>query len=132
MKGKGAALVCVLTAVGLAGVLGGLFRHAGGDVPGEHVIGKAVITHRITAGAAGEASGHSALPAPINAEVAPSEPDPGLLDADEVTLRATLEPAIADFAVQETTVSPDVESAEDPEEITRLATLEPALELPVD
>lgn len=122
MKVEKAALVIALAVIGVAGV-GGLLRAGGRDVTRPATISSA----RITARPAPEAPPPSAVPRLGDADISPSARDVSLIEADEVTWRATLEPRIEGLEVQESTGA-GVETADDADEITRLATLEPVLE----
>jgi hypothetical protein len=127
MKLTRAAVVWAIAAISGAGVVGGLLRSVGSGV----TLPAALIPHPMNARPAPEPRSRWARPLHAGGRVAPSERDASLIDADEVTLRATLEPGIPDSDGEES-VAADVENSDDADEITRLATLQPVLEPPVD
>ena len=135
MSRKACVLVCALAGVGLASLMGGLSATIDGEVArqtGDPVTAKAGTAQGIATRAAREMSRPFEVRDPTDARLARSEPDTGLEDPAEVTLRASHEPVIAELALEETMVSPDPEGTDDPEEITRRASLESVLEQRVD
>src|SRR5688572_29620838 len=124
-------VVCVLAGVGLAIVMGGLPTITGGDVAlkdSDRVTAKAASAQGIATRAARALSGPPEAQDLRDARLTRSEPDTGLKDSEEVTLRASLEPVIEELALEESVMSPHSEEPDDPEEITRQASLEPRLE----
>jgi hypothetical protein len=130
-----AAVVCGLSALALGALvslMGGPSTIIGGGVAlkdDERVTAKAVGAQPIAPRAVREVSGYSRVRDPSGARLARSEPDTGVEDPAEITLRASQEPMLEELALQEAIVSSDPEEdTDDPQMITLRASLEPVLE----